>query len=70
MKRILSIILSAVILTAIAVTCVSCGVPKLIGIVPAYMGPDVTDTNHEFSSEDFYVIASYDDGTDKTITDF
>lgn len=70
MKKAISITLSAIILVTVAMTCVSCGGPKLIGIVPAYTGADVTDTNHEFSNEDFFVIASYDDGTDETVTDF
>ena len=43
---------------------------KVIGIVPAYIGETVTDTHHEFKNEDFYIIASYDDGTDERVTDF
>lgn len=45
----------------------SCGGPELLGILPVYNGPAVTSTAHEFKNEDFMVIASYDDGTDKTL---
>lgn len=45
----------------------SCGGPELIGLIPVYRGPDVTSTTHEFNNEDFLVIASYADGTDKEL---
>ncbi len=43
----------------------SCGDPELIGLVPVYEGENPTTTTHEFKNEDFLVIASYADGTDK-----
>lgn len=49
---------------------VSCGGPELLSIMPAYKGEPVTSTYHEFTKDDFYVIASYDNGEDKVITDF
>ena len=45
----------------------SCGGPELIGVIPVYNGPEVTSTTHEFNNEDFIVIASYADGTDKEL---
>ncbi len=45
----------------------SCGGPELLGIIPVYNGPAVMTTTHEFKNEDFLVIASYADGTDKTL---
>ena len=45
----------------------SCGGPELLGIIPVYNGPEVTSTTHEFNNEDFLVIASYADGTDKEL---
>lgn len=45
----------------------SCGGPELIGLIPVYNGPEVTSTTHEFNNEDFLVIASYADGTDKEL---
>ena len=49
-------------------TLASCGGPELLGIIPAYKGSAVTSTTHEFKNEDFLVIASYDDGTDRTLS--
>ncbi len=48
----------------------SCGGPKLLSIIPAYAGSGVTSTHHEFTKGDFYVLATYADGTDKQVTDF
>ena len=45
----------------------SCGGPKLIGLIPVYNGETPTTTTHEFKAEDFLVIATYDDGTDKEL---
>ena len=61
--------LSAVIVL-IALSVVSCGGPKALGMYPVYIGEEVTSTNHEFSHEDFYVIVAFDDGTDKEVRDF
>ena len=48
----------------------SCGGPELLAIYPVYIGETVTSTHHEFEKEDFYVLASYNDGTDKLVTNF
>lgn len=63
-------ILSALLLTVMLLACVSCGGPEALGIVPSYMGPPITVTDYEFTKDDFLVIASFDDGTDKTIDDY
>ena len=47
----------------------SCGGPEVLGIIPAYTGPEVTSTTHEFKNEDFVVIASFGDGTDRELED-
>jgi len=66
MKTIVKILSLLVALLALA----SCGGPKLVSIIPVYVGAPVTDTFHEFKKEDFYVLASYEDGTDEQVTDF
>ncbi len=48
----------------------SCGGPRLVSVIPVYVGAPVTDTFHEFKKEEFYVLASYEDGTDEQVTDF
>ena len=45
----------------------SCGGPELLGVIPVYNGPEVTTTTHQFNNEDFLVIASFADGTDKEL---
>lgn len=40
---------------------------ELIGIIPVYTGETITTTTHEFKNEEFAVIASYSDGTDKEL---
>ena len=45
----------------------SCGGPEVLGIIPVYNGANPTTTTHEFNNEDFLVIASYADGTDKEL---
>ena len=52
----------------LAASLVSCDDgPEMIGLIPAYNGETPTTTTFEFKNEDFYVIASYSDGTDKTL---
>ncbi len=58
----------AVVLCALLLA--SCGGPELIGIVPRYIGEDITTTDYEFKHEDFKVLANYADGTNVEITDF
>ena len=52
---------------------VSCGKEKVkepIGLIVVYTGPDVTDTRHTFTNDDFSVLASYEDGTDEYVHDY
>ena len=41
-----------------------------IGIVPAYRGGDITDTRHEFTKEEFFVFATFDDGSEGEVEDY
>ncbi|GEM_PF-1296863 len=41
-----------------------------IGLIVVYNGPEVTDTRHVFSPDEFSVLASYEDGTDEYIHDY
>ena len=45
----------------------SCGGPEILGVIPVYNGPTPTSTTYEFNKEDFLVIVSYADGTDKEL---
>ena len=45
----------------------SCGGPEILGLIPVYNGANPTTTTHEFKNEDFLVIVSYADGTDKEL---
>ena len=42
---------------------VSCDDREVISVVAAYVGPEVTTTDRVFTKDDFYVVASYADGT-------
>jgi len=64
LKKTLKILGAGVVLLAMLV---SCGGPELLGIIPVYNGPEVTSTTHQFNNEDFLVIASFDDGTDREL---
>ena len=67
MKKI-KVILCA--LTAVLALASCGGGPRLLAILPAYKGETVTSTHHEFTNDDFYVLASYSDGTDRAVSDF
>jgi len=65
-------LLTALILLLLPVTA-SCGKEKAkepIGLVVVYTGPDVTDTRHTFTNDDFSVLASYEDGSDEYVHDY
>lgn len=66
MKRIVKTIAAALCLLTLA----SCGGPELLSIMPVYVGGTVDSTHYEFTKDDFYVLANYDDGVDKEITDY
>ena len=58
--RIAVLLLAALLcLTAL----VSCDDREVISVVAAYVGPEVTTTDRVFTKDDFYVVASYADGT-------
>lgn len=57
---------AAILVSGVMVSCEDDGA-ELIGIIPVYNGATVTSTTHEFKNEDFVVIASYSDGTDKEL---
>ncbi len=56
-------------LAAVMLLLASCGA-EIVSVVPLYTGEEVTDTHHEFKNEDFYVMVTYDDGTQKQAEDF
>ena len=60
----------SVVIVLIALSVVSCGGPKALGMYPVYIGEEVTSTNHEFSHDDFHVIVAFDDGSDRDVHDF
>ncbi len=66
MKKFSRIISAILVVLALS----SCGGPELLSIMPVYIGDTVTSTHHEFSKEDFYVLALYDDSRDVQVTDF
>ena len=39
-----------------------------IGLIAAYTGEEVTTTDHVFTTDDFYVIASFENSADKTLS--
>ena len=51
----------------------SCGKDKVkepIGLIVVYTGPEIYDTQHVFTSDDFSVLASYEDGSDEYVHDY
>lgn len=66
MKKMIQFVSGALVLLVL----ISCGGPELLSIIPAYKGEAVTSTHHTFTNDDFYVIASYADGTDEVVSDF
>ena len=72
-KRSLRILTAALLILLSATLAVSCGKDKgkePIGLIVVYTGPDVYDTQHVFSADEFTVLASYEDGTDEYVHDF
>ena len=65
-KKIIACLLAAV---ALLLALPSCGgVDKdLLGLVVAYQGPELKTTDHVFSPDEFYVIASYPNNVDKVL---
>lgn len=47
----------------------SCG-KEVLSLTPAYRGEDVTELDHEFKKEDFFVYVTYTDGTEGEVTNF
>ncbi len=63
MKRIICV------LAVLMLLLVSCG-KEIVSVVPLYTGEEVTDTHHEFKNEDFYVMITYEDGSQEKAEDF
>ena len=73
MKKITAaLLLLTVLLAALALS--SCGGEDkdILGLIVAYKGGPVTTTDHVFTPDEFYVIATYPNNVDKTLesTDF
>lgn len=70
-KRIAALLLAVICLALTAVSCKKdTKQDGLLGLVATYVGEPVKDTRHEFSKDDFQVIAAYEDGSNKTLTDY
>ena len=64
-----ALILSLLLLLAAALP--SCKENPVIGLIAAFKGASVTSTEHEFTKDEFYVVASYEDGTfEQDVTDY
>ncbi len=62
-------LLFALLFTLGALLC-SCGDDKdedLLGLAVAYVGPEITSAEHEFTPDEFYVVAAYPNNVDKTL---
>lgn len=59
----------ALALVSLILGLTACG-KKVLSLTPAYRGEEVTELDHEFKKEDFYVYATFTDGTDGEVTDF
>ena len=68
-KRI-AVLLCAVLILTLTLAACDKGGKNVIGIIPAYMGGDITVTDYEFTKDDFFVLANYEDGTDASVTDY
>ena len=70
MKRNAVLALALALLLTLGAVLTACGEEKkeVIGLMVAYMGGPVTTTEHEFTPEEFYVIATYADGSQETLS--
>ena len=57
------------VLVSLTLGLAACG-KEVLSLTPAYRGEEVTELDHEFKKEDFYVYATFTDGTDGEVTDF
>ena len=57
----------AATLLLLVLTLTACG-EEPIGLIAAYTGEEVTTTDHVFTTDDFYVIASFENSADKTLS--
>ncbi len=75
MKKIISCLLF-LLMTFVSILLAGCSSndstsdAKILGMIPAYVGETVTDTQHTFSKDDFYVMVTYSDYNDQVVTDF
>lgn len=72
-KTLSALVLSLLLLFTAALS--SCGgvddENPVVGLTAAFLGGDVTTTDHEFTKDEFYIVASYEDGTfEEGITDY
>ncbi len=67
MKKILCAVLAVLMLTLCMASCDDG--EEVLGIFPSYMGGPVTTTDHEFTKDDFYVLANYAN-RDEAIDDY
>ena len=69
-KKIRLAALTLALVLALGAVLTACGEEKkeVIGLMIAYMGPSITTTEHEFTPEEFYVIATYADGSQETLS--
>ena len=70
-RSLVSLLLALTLLALLSAA--SCGKDKQktpIGLIVVYTGPDIYDTVHTFTKDDFSVLASYEDGTDEYVDDY
>jgi len=67
MKRLFCALFAALMLAVCLASCDDG--EEVLGILPSYMGPPVTTTDHEFTKDDFYVLANYEN-RDESIDDY
>ena len=69
--RVLLLALALVLTLSLFVSCKKKPEPETpIGLIAAYLGPDIYTTDHVFKKSDFQVLASYRDGRDEFVTDY
>ena len=69
--RALILALGILLLLSLFVSCRKKPEPETpIGLIAAYLGPDIDTTDHVFKKSDFQVLASYSDGRDEFVTDY
>ncbi|MGN1410813.1 MAG: hypothetical protein ACI4XJ_11650 [Eubacteriales bacterium] len=65
-KKIITLAATTLLLSLLT----SCGGPEVVSLVPVYKGAEVTDTNHEFTTDDFDIYLTYEDGSQSIADDY